>query len=64
MGRQQATYVDILLKDTRLKTIDEVAICMGDRDVWQAMSILAGDSAGLSERVVWEGKIHPLVQKI
>ena len=33
----KATCVDIL-KDTELKTVDEVANCMGQRDVWQAMS--------------------------
>ena len=38
MGRQQATYVCILLKHTRPKALDEVTICMGDHDVWQAMS--------------------------
>ena len=37
-GRQRATYVDTLLKDTGLNTVDEVANCMGNRDVWQAMS--------------------------
>ena len=39
-GRQRATYVDTHLKDTGhgLNTVEEVANCMGNRDVWQAMS--------------------------
>ena len=36
--RQQKTLVDILLKATGLKTVDEIANCMGALDVWQAMS--------------------------
>ena len=37
-GRQQTTYIDILLKDTGLETVNKVANCMVDCDLWQAMS--------------------------
>ena len=37
-GRQLTSYIDILLKDTGLKTVDEVANFMSDCDVWKAMS--------------------------
>ena len=37
-GRQRVTYVDTLLKDTRLNTVEEVANGMGNYDVWQFVS--------------------------
>ena len=35
--RHRKTNFDILLKDTRLKTVDEIATWMGSRDMWKAM---------------------------
>ena len=48
---KKTTYVDILLKDTGLKTVDEVAICMWQRHVNQRTSMVAGDLIGVSECV-------------
>ena len=50
-GRQKTTYVDILLKDTGLKTVDEVAIRTWQRHVKKRTSMVAGDLTGVSECV-------------